>query len=190
MSKERKPAVEDPGLRELSEGDLDALERLTGSYEQQAPHAWRRVRDLITDERLRRERMMRARLKPGGVRSGLPVQFVSPAATLAPARIKRAFISIESAWREMRPVALKHTTDGARARALCRVLERLGHGYDLAPREAWSGPQNARIETTLERRLDEAPFQPGMLANTLQPLSEAGADLQVVMAYRYGSGRF
>src|ERR1700730_3936928 len=27
--------------------------------------------------------------------------------------------------------------------------------------------------------------QPGMLANTLQPLSEAGADLQVVMAYRY-----
>src|SRR5216683_8150930 len=65
MSKERKPAVEDPGLRELSEGDLDALERLTGSYEQQAPHAWRRVRDLITDERLRRERMMRARLKPG-----------------------------------------------------------------------------------------------------------------------------
>lgn len=26
---------------------------------------------------------------------------------------------------------------------------------------------------------------PGMLANTLQPLSEAGADLQVVMAYRY-----
>jgi len=45
MSKERKSTVEDPGLRELSEGDLDALERLTGSYEQQAPHAWRRVRD-------------------------------------------------------------------------------------------------------------------------------------------------
>jgi len=149
MSKERKSTVEDPGLRELSEGDLDALERLTGSYEQQAPHAWRRVRDLITDERLRRERMMRARLKPGSARSGLPVQFVSPPATLAPARIKRAFISIESAWREMLPVALKHTTDGARARALCRVLERLGHGYDLAPRAAWSGPQNARIATTL-----------------------------------------
>src|ERR1700730_2273080 len=27
--------------------------------------------------------------------------------------------------------------------------------------------------------------QPGMLAKALQPLSEAGADLQVVMAYRY-----
>src|SRR6266404_4600634 len=31
----------------------------------------------------------------------------------------------------------------------------------------------------------EVDNQPGMLANTLQPLSEAGADLQVVMAYRY-----
>jgi hypothetical protein len=29
---------------------------------------------------------------------------------------------------------------------------------------------------------------PGMLANTLQALSEAGADLQVVMAYRYPGG--
>src|SRR6202051_4919609 len=29
---------------------------------------------------------------------------------------------------------------------------------------------------------------PGMLANPLQPLSEAGADLQVVMAYRYPGG--
>ena len=28
MSKERKPTVEDPGLRELSEGDLDALETI------------------------------------------------------------------------------------------------------------------------------------------------------------------
>jgi hypothetical protein len=28
----------------------------------------------------------------------------------------------------------------------------------------------------------------GMLANILQPLSEAGADLQVVMAYRYPDG--
>jgi hypothetical protein len=28
----------------------------------------------------------------------------------------------------------------------------------------------------------------GMLANTLEPLSEAGADLQVVMAYRYPGG--
>jgi len=158
MSKERKPTVEDPGLRELSEGDLDALERLTGSYEQQAPHAWRRVRDLITDERLRRERMMRARLKPGSARSGLPVQFVSPPATLAPARIKRAFISIESAWREMLPVALKHTTDGARARALCRVLERLGHGYDLAPRAAWSARRTRELQRPFERRLDEAPF--------------------------------
>jgi hypothetical protein len=31
----------------------------------------------------------------------------------------------------------------------------------------------------------EVDNQPGMLANTLQTLSEAGADLQVVMAYRY-----
>jgi hypothetical protein len=34
----------------------------------------------------------------------------------------------------------------------------------------------------------EVDNQPGMLANTLQPLSEAGADLQVVMAYRYPGG--
>ncbi len=31
----------------------------------------------------------------------------------------------------------------------------------------------------------EVENRPGMLASTLQPLSEAGADLQVVMAYRY-----
>ena len=34
----------------------------------------------------------------------------------------------------------------------------------------------------------EVDNQSGMLANTLQPLSEAGADLQVVMAYRYPGG--
>src|SRR5260370_41390682 len=34
----------------------------------------------------------------------------------------------------------------------------------------------------------EVDNNPGMLANTLQPLSEAGADLQVVMAYRYPGG--
>ena len=28
-----------------------------------------------------------------------------------------------------------------------------------------------------------------MLANTLEPLSEAGADLQVVMGYRYAGGK-
>jgi hypothetical protein len=31
----------------------------------------------------------------------------------------------------------------------------------------------------------EIDNRPGVLANTLEPLSEAGADLQVVMAYRY-----
>ncbi len=31
----------------------------------------------------------------------------------------------------------------------------------------------------------EIDNRPGMLASALQPLSEAGADLQVVMAYRY-----
>jgi hypothetical protein len=31
----------------------------------------------------------------------------------------------------------------------------------------------------------EVENRPGMLASALQPLSEAGADLQVVMAYRY-----
>ena len=31
----------------------------------------------------------------------------------------------------------------------------------------------------------EIANRPGMLANTLEPLSDAGADLQVVMAYRY-----
>jgi hypothetical protein len=35
----------------------------------------------------------------------------------------------------------------------------------------------------------EVDNQPGMLANTLHPLSEAGADLQVVMAYRYPGGQ-
>jgi ACT domain-containing protein len=30
----------------------------------------------------------------------------------------------------------------------------------------------------------EIDNRPGMLANTLEPLSEAGADLQVLMAYR------
>jgi hypothetical protein len=34
----------------------------------------------------------------------------------------------------------------------------------------------------------EVDNHPGMLAVTLQPLSEAGADLQVVMAYRYPGG--
>jgi hypothetical protein len=34
----------------------------------------------------------------------------------------------------------------------------------------------------------EVDNQPGMLANTLHPLSEAGADLQVVMAYRFPGG--
>src|SRR5229473_2275474 len=34
----------------------------------------------------------------------------------------------------------------------------------------------------------EVDNHPGMLANTLQALSEAGADLQVVMAYRYPGG--
>ena len=33
----------------------------------------------------------------------------------------------------------------------------------------------------------EVDDRPGMLASALQPLSEAGADLQVVMAYRYPS---
>jgi hypothetical protein len=34
----------------------------------------------------------------------------------------------------------------------------------------------------------EVDNHPGMLANILQPLSEAGADLEVVMAYRYPGG--
>ncbi len=34
----------------------------------------------------------------------------------------------------------------------------------------------------------EVDNRPGMLASTLQPLAEAGADLQVVMAYRYPGG--
>ena len=34
----------------------------------------------------------------------------------------------------------------------------------------------------------EVDNHPGMLADTLQLLSEAGADLQVVMAYRYPGG--
>jgi len=34
----------------------------------------------------------------------------------------------------------------------------------------------------------EIDNRPGMLANILEPLSEAGADLQVVMAYRYPGG--
>jgi hypothetical protein len=34
----------------------------------------------------------------------------------------------------------------------------------------------------------EVDNRPGMLANVLEPLSEAGADLQVVMAYRHPGG--
>ena len=34
----------------------------------------------------------------------------------------------------------------------------------------------------------EIDNRPGMLASTLEPLSEAGADLEVVMAYRYPGG--
>jgi hypothetical protein len=34
----------------------------------------------------------------------------------------------------------------------------------------------------------EIDNHPGMLASTLEPLTEAGADLQVVMAYRYPGG--
>jgi len=34
----------------------------------------------------------------------------------------------------------------------------------------------------------EIDNRPGMLADILGPLSEAGADLQVVMAYRYPGG--
>jgi hypothetical protein len=34
----------------------------------------------------------------------------------------------------------------------------------------------------------EVDNRSGMLANVLEPLSEAGADLQVVMAYRYPGG--
>ena len=35
----------------------------------------------------------------------------------------------------------------------------------------------------------EIDNRPGMLASTLEPLSEAGADLQVVMGYRYPGGK-
>ena len=35
----------------------------------------------------------------------------------------------------------------------------------------------------------EIDNRPGMLANTLEPLSEAGADLQVIMGYRYPDGK-
>jgi ACT domain-containing protein len=38
------------------------------------------------------------------------------------------------------------------------------------------------LQTVLWRK--EIDNRPGMLANTLEPLSEAGADLQVLMAYR------
>jgi hypothetical protein len=34
----------------------------------------------------------------------------------------------------------------------------------------------------------EIENRPGMLASTLAPLAEAGADLQVVMGYRYPGG--
>jgi hypothetical protein len=34
----------------------------------------------------------------------------------------------------------------------------------------------------------EIDHHPGLLANTLEPLAAAGADLQVVMAYRYPGG--
>jgi hypothetical protein len=111
----------DPGLRDLSEDDLGALERLAGTHEQQAPHLWGRVRTLVVDERHRRTGTAQARLRPEG-----STQFEIPTSAMKSVASKRALDSVESAWRELRQAALQYTTNGAQARALCRVFERLG----------------------------------------------------------------
>jgi hypothetical protein len=138
MSKVHRRPIGDPGLRELSEDDLGALERLAGAHEQQAPYAWRRVRTLIVDERQRRTGITQARLPPGRTRLAGSKQFEIPIFAMKSAQNKRAFNSIKLAWRELRPVALQYTTNGAQARALCRVIERLG--YDQAPRQVADRP--------------------------------------------------
>jgi hypothetical protein len=111
----------DPGLRDLSQDDLGALERLAETHEQQVPQVWRRVRMLVVDERKRRTGTAQSRLRSEGSRqSEIPIS--EPKAVQS----KRALNSIESVWRELHQAASQYTTDGARARALCRVLERLG----------------------------------------------------------------
>jgi len=118
-------AIDDPGLRELSEDALGALERLAGAHELQAPRAWGRLRVLIGDERQRRTGRTQVRLQPRVARLGRSKQFEIPISAMKSAENERAFESIGLARRELRHAALQYTTDGAQARELCRVLERL-----------------------------------------------------------------
>jgi hypothetical protein len=138
MNRAHRRAIDDPGLRELSEDALGALERLAGAHELQAPRAWERLRVLIGDERQRRTGRTQVRLAPEGARLGGSKQFEFPISAMKSAENERAFKSIELAWRELRQAALQYTTNGAQARALCRVLERLGH--DQAPPQVAKEP--------------------------------------------------
>lgn len=135
MSRVDRRAIDDPGLRELSADDLGALERLAGAHELQAPRTWGRLRVLIGDERQRRTGRTQVRLTPGGAPWEGSKQFEIPISAMKSAENERAFKSIELARRELREAALQYTTNGAQARALCRVLERLG--YD--PRQVAKG---------------------------------------------------
>jgi len=138
MTRVRTRANEAPGLRELSEDALSALERLAGEHELQAPRAWGRLRILIGDERRRRTGRTQMRLPSGGARPEGSKQFRLPISSMKSAENEQAFKSIELARRELRQVALQYTTNGAQARALCRVLERLGH--DQAAQQVAKSP--------------------------------------------------
>jgi hypothetical protein len=140
MTRGNRRAIDDPGLRELSEVALGALERLAGAHELQAPRAWGRLRVLIGDERLRRTGRTQVRSAARGARLGGSKQFEIPISAMKSAENERAFRSIELAQRELRQAALQYTTNGAQARELCRVLERLGH--DQAPLRVAKGPDD------------------------------------------------
>jgi hypothetical protein len=106
--------------------------------ELQAPRAWGRLRVLIGDERQRRTGSTPVRSAPGGARLRRSKQFEIPLSAMKSAENERAVRSIELAQRELRPAALQFTTNGAQARELCRVLERLGH--DQVPQQVAKTP--------------------------------------------------
>jgi hypothetical protein len=66
-------------------------------------------------------------LSPEGVRLEGSKQFEIPISAIKFAEIEQAFKSIELARCELQQAALQHTTNGAQARALRSVLERLCH---------------------------------------------------------------
>ena len=64
--------------------------------------------------------------------------------------------------------------------------------YDMCEGPSRMLRRNSAMAVTVKKAVlwrKEIDSRPGILANTLEPLSDAGADLQVVMAYRYPGGK-